>query len=366
VKKLLAVMAMIVLLTIPALAADVPDAETTPAVDTSELEEALPEQAKEILGDVTVSDGTEGTNLLEKVKDWALQNVGQKVKQAAGSALTALAVALLCSVAGAAAPDGKTPEYVILGGALAITASCAGSVSSYLAEAKDALTSMSDFSKALLPCIASASAVSGHAVSGAARYAASSLFMDILLTLGTSVVLPLIYAYVAAASANAALPGGVLGGAAKLIKWVCGTVLAVLTTVFTVYLSLSGAVTGSADAVAKGLAKSAISAALPVVGSIIADAADTYLAGAQLLRGAVGVLGLVAVLCVCVGPFLGLGIHYLFFKAAACIVEPFAEGRLSALLGDIGGAYGMALGLVGSAGLMLFISVVLGTQILSG
>jgi len=365
-KKLLTVIVIVFLLTIPALAVDTSDAGATSPVDTSEMEEALPEEAKEILGDVKVSDGTNGTNLLEKVRDWAVQTMGQKMKQAARSAMTALAVALLCSVAGAAAPDGKTPEYVILGGALAITASCAGSVGSYLNEAKDALTGMSDFSKALLPCIASASAASGHAVSGAARYAASSLFMDILLTVGTGAVLPLIYAYVAAASANAALPGGVLGGAAKLIKWACGTVLAVLTTVFTVYLSLSGAVAGSADAVAKGLAKSAISASLPVVGSIIADAADTYLAGAQLLRGAVGILGLVAVLCVCIGPFLGLGIHYLFFKAAACVVEPFAEGRLSALLGDIGTAFGMALGLVGSAGLMLFISIVLGTQMLAG
>ena len=87
---------------------------------------------------------------------------------------------------------------------------------------------------------------------------------------------------------------------------------------------------------------------------------------AALLRGAVGVFGLAAVAAVCVGPLLGLGLHYLLYKAAACVAEPFAEGRLAALLGNIGTAYGMALGLVGSAGAMLFISVVLGAEVMGG
>lgn len=336
------------------------------AVDTSDVEEAVPDAAKEILGDVTVTDATDGTGLLQRILDWVGGALGGKIKQAAKSATAALAVTLLCSVAGAVEPDGKVPQYVVMGGAIAITAACAGSVGTYIAEVREALTSMCDFSKALLPCIAAASAASGNAVSGAARYAASSLFMDVLLTIGTQTVLPLITAYLATAAANAALPSGALNGPVKLIKWICGTVLAVLTTVFTLYLTLSGAVSGSADAVTKGIAKSAISASLPVVGSIISDATDTYLAGVQLLRGTIGVLGLIVVLCVCIGPFLGLGVHYLFFKAAACIAEPFAESRLSALLGEIGTAYGMALGLVGSGGAMLFISIVFSSQLLTG
>ena len=334
------------------------------AVDTDEMEAALPEAAHEILGDVTVQDAVTADGLWEQVWSWVQKTTFIQIGGAARSACVALAVTLLCSMAGALSADGKTPEYVLLGGALAIMSACAGDMRSYLAQVQSALTDLSDFSKALLPTVAAAAAASGHGAAGAARYAASALGVDLLMTVGNNAVMPMIYAYAAASTANAALPAGALGGPVKLIGWVCTTVLTALTTVFTLALSLTGVIAGHADKVAGSLTKTAISAALPVVGSILADAADTYLAGAALLRGAIGVFGLAAVLCVCLGPVISLGLHYLLFKAAACIAEPFAEGRLAALMGNIGTAYGMALGLIGSAGAMLFVSVVLSMEVM--
>lgn len=334
-------------------------------VDTGALEQALPEAAREILGDVTVADMADGEGLINKVTAWVGAELSRVFSQSARSACVALAVTLLCSVAGAAAPDGKTPEYVILAGSLAILGSCAGDIRGFLDQVRYALAELSDFSKALLPCVAAASAAVGQGASGAAKYAASALFLDVLMTVGINLVLPAIYAYAVVSTAQAALPSGALGGPVKLIRWGCGFLLTGLTTVFTLCLSLSGAIAGHGDKLAGSLAKSAISAALPVVGSILSDAADSYLAGAQLLRGAVGVFGLGAVLCVCLGPVLRLGLHYVLFKAAASLAEPFGEGRLSALVGNIAAAYGMALGLLGSAGVMLFVSIVLGTEVLS-
>jgi stage III sporulation protein AE len=157
-----------------------------------------------------------------------------------------------------------------------------------------------------------------------------------------------------------------MGGPVKLLQWLCTTLLTALTTIFTLCLTLSGALAASGDKLASSLTKTAVSAALPVVGSILADAADTYLAGAELVRSGVGLFGLAAVLCVCIGPVIGLGLHYLLFKAAACIAEPFADGRLAGLMGHIATAYGMALGLLGSGGVMLFMSISVGTGVLSG
>lgn len=335
------------------------------AVDTDELENALPESAREILGDVTVADVASGEGILKTLFSRAREEVSSALSGAARSALVALAVTLLCSVAGAAAPDGKTPEYVILAGAMGILGVCAGDIRSFLDQVSYALAELSDFSKALFPCVAAASAAVGKGASGAARYAASALFLDVLMTVGTGVIMPMIYAFAAMSTAQAALPAGSLGGPVKLIRWGCNFLLTGLTTVFTLCLSLSGAIAGGGDKLAGSLTKSALSTVLPVVGSILSDAADAYLAGAQLLRSAVGIFGLGAVLCVCLGPFLRLGLHYILFKAAAALSEPFAEGRLSALVGNIAAAYGMALGLLGSAGIMLFVSIVLGTEVLS-
>ena len=44
-----------------------------------------------------------------------------------------------------------------------------------------------------------------------------------------------------------------------------------------------------------------------MVGSILADAADTVLAGAGAVRNTVGVAGLLAVLAVCLLPLVRLG-----------------------------------------------------------
>ena len=334
------------------------------AADTDAVEQALPETARQILGDMTVEEASEDGGIWQRLWQWVLSALGGQLTAAARSACVALAVALLCSLAGALGEGGKSSEYVILGGALAIMAACAGDMRSFLGQAQEALLGLSDFSKALLPTVAASATAGGHAASAGARYAASALFLDVLMSLGLHVILPVIYAYAAASTANAALPAGALGGPVKLIGWVCTTMLTALTTVFTLALTVTGAVAGNADKAVGSLAKSAISAALPVVGSILADAADTYVAGAALVRGALGVFGLAAVLAVCAGPALGLGLHYLLYKAAACIAEPFAEGRLAALIGRIGTVYGMALGLVGSAGTMLFISIVLSTEVL--
>lgn len=334
-------------------------------VDTGALEEALPESARAMLGDASVADAMAGEGFFSGLGEQVKEEVTGALSRSARSACVALAVTLLCAAAGAMAPDGKTPEYVILAGALAIFGACAGDIRGFLDQVQAALAELSDFSRALLPCVAASSAAVGEGASGAARYAASALFLDLLMTVGTSFVLPAIYAFAAVSTAQAALPAGALSGPVKLIRWGCGVLLTGLTTVFTLCLSLSGALAAHGDKLAGSLAKTAISAALPVVGSILSDAADSYLAGAQLLRGAVGIFGLGAVLCVCLGPVVRLGLHYVLFKAAAALSEPFGEGRLSALVGNIASACGMALGLLGSAGAMLFVSIVLGTEVLS-
>lgn len=333
------------------------------AVDIGALEEALPDSAREILGDVSVASVADGS-VWKNVKEYVRGQVSSFAASAGRSAGIALAVALLCSVAGAASPDGKMPEFVIMGGALAILGVCAGDMRAYLDQVRTAMAELSDFSRALLPCVTAASVAVGQGASAAARYVASALFLDVLMTVGTNFLLPLIGAYAAVSTAHAALPAGSLGGPVKLLSWGCTTLLTAMTMAFTLALTLSGAIAGHGDKLAGSLTKSAISAALPVVGSVLSDAADAYLAGAQLLRGAVGVFGLAAVLCVCLGPVLRLGLHYLLFKAAAFLAEPFAEGRLSTLMGNIAGAYGMALGLLGSMGTMLFVSIVLGTEVL--
>ena len=76
---------------------------------------------------------------------------------------------------------------------------------------------------------------------------------------------------------------------------------------FTLYLTVSGAAAGSADTVTASAGLRSAVGVLPVVGSILADAADSVLAGAGAVKNTVGAAGLLAVLAVCLLPLVRLG-----------------------------------------------------------
>ncbi|HIQ78750.1 MAG TPA: stage III sporulation protein AE [Candidatus Scatomorpha intestinavium] len=322
----------------------------------SAVEEALPEEAREIIGSGAVEEALEPEGMLSRLWEAALSRVKELFAPAAGSAAAILCAALLCSAVQAFA-DGQAEEYVTLAGVLAVTAIAIGDARTFISAGTEALGELNTFSHALLPSLTAAAAAGGAVTSAAAKYAATALFMDVLITAARGIIIPLAYIYMAAAVAHAATGSAAAAGAAGILKWLAMSATALIMTAFTAYLSISGAVSGAADAVTLRTAKSAISTALPVVGGIISDAAGTVVAGAGLIKGAVGSLGLVATAAVCLTPFISLGLQYLMYKLAAALAEAFAPGRLPKLISSLGGVFGMVLGVVGAAALMLFISV---------
>jgi len=117
-------------------------------------------------------------------------------------------------------------------------------------------------------------------------------------------------------------------------------------------------VSGSADQVTTRVARTTIATALPVVGGIVADAAETVLAGAALVRNGIGVMGLLVILAICLMPLLQLGAHYLMFKAAAGLSEGITDKRIGGLISSLGTAFGMVMGLTGAGAMMLFFAII--------
>ena len=191
-----------------------------------------------------------------------------------------------------------------------------------------------------------------------ARQLATMLFSDILITLINRLLLPLVYTYIAACVAYAAVGNEGLKRIAGTLKWVVTSILTVVLLVFVGYLTVSGVIAGSTDAVTVKAAKFTMSSLVPVVGGILSDAAETVLAGAGILKNAVGVFGMLAVLCMCVAPFLQLGIHYLTYKVTSALSATVSSGRVAGLIDQIGGAFGLVLGMTGASALLLLISMV--------
>ena len=105
-------------------------------------------------------------------------------------------------------------------------------------------------------------------------------------------------------------------------------------------------------------AKLTISSTVPVVGSMIADASETLLVSAGLIRSGVGIFGMLGVLAVSIGPFLETGLGYLTMKCTAALSASVGEKQLSSLISALAGAMGLITALTGVCTVLVLISCV--------
>ena len=330
------------------------------AAGLDQLEGAVPDIARDLLGRDPLDARTSFDLGLQRILEQAGSRLGGVFREAARSAATVMVIAILAGLIGNLyrGSGSRGPDFVPLVGVLATAIVAIGSSSAFLGLGSNTLWELEHFSKTLLPTMAAAGAASGALTSAAVKSAGTILFLDLLLTVSARVIMPLIYAYIAASIGGAAIGGDGLKSAANLFKWVAGVLITTIMIAFVGYITVTGIVSGSADVVTTRVAKTTISTVLPVVGGIVADAAETVLAGAAMVRNTIGVIGLLVVLAVCLVPILQLGAHYLMFKAAAGLSGAVTDQRIGGLIGNLGTAFGMIMGLTGAGAMMLFFSII--------
>ena len=349
-KRLLVFLAVLLVLaacTPGALAYDVA-AEQAEDFGTASLEYALPEQAYDAFGALSVADAAQPQSLLAKLWAYVLHEGGGAVASAARNAALLLAVVFLSALCASISVSGACGKVTQMAGTVAVAALSATHVTSCITAGSGALATLRDFSKILLPSMCAAAAAS------------------VLLSVETAVLLPLLYLYAGTVICGTTLENDVLASLSGLLRKAFRLLIIGFASVFTLYLSLTGILTGSADAAAAKAVKTAVSAALPVVGSIVADAASTVTSSAAILRSGIGIVGVISVAAVCVTPYLQLAVHYVLYKLAAGIAESFADKRVGRLIDGFADVYGFLLGMVGVASLILFLSIVSSMKAVTG
>ena len=327
---------------------------------SKDLTRAMPERAEELLRGEDFS-GTEGftggiASLLEKVSG----QVGTILRQRVRGAASVLLVVILCGVVEGVhggADGGKTVLFLPMAGALSVTLLTAGSLDSLIGLGTETIGELDTFSKALLPTLAAAMAASGQVSTAAFQQVTTVFLVDLLINLIDGLLVPLVYLYIGVLTASACLPKGHLPALADGLKKVVTWLLTTALLAFTVYLSVARVIAGSADSATVKVAKAAVSSVVPVVGSIIAEASETVLVGAGMLKNTIGVFGMLAILAVCAYPFLQLGIQYLLYKLTAFLAAAVGAPGLCKLIDGLGGAFGLVLGMTGSCAVLLLISI---------
>ncbi len=334
---------------------------TAPAyAQSAEVEAILPDAARDLWQEA--ADETPQTTLQNGVHillERGKRLLGDTFRDRLRPAALVLATVLLCAVAESVyrgAGNEKVPNFIPLVGVLTITALSSGSVETMMTMGQETVEQLHIFAQALLPTLAAAVSASGGLVSAGVRQVATVWLCGVLISLIRTVLLPLVYGYIAVSAAHCMAPRGHLKAIGETMRKGMTWLLSGSLLLFTGYLSLSGAMAQSADGLTLSLTRSAISTAVPVVGGIISEASSSVLAGAALLKNTIGVGGMLGVLSVCLSPFLALGVQYLLFLLAAFFSDMLGTS-LSGYIRALGSSFGLVLGMAGTCALVLLISI---------
>lgn len=105
--------------------------------------------------------------------------------------------------------------------------------------------------------------------------------------------------------------------------------------------------------------KTIVSSAIPVVGKILGDAVDTVLGCGIILKNAIGLVGIILILGICIMPILKLATLTVTYKLLATVVQPIADEKIVELLEQIGDIFKIFLAILSSISVMLIIGTAL-------
>lgn len=326
--------------------------------DIMALEE-LENAAGEYGTDFSLDEGISLDQGLETLLHTGTDQIFGIMRTALKSGVLLLAIVLFCSLAqGAAAQGSGSIQAAPIVGVLAVCAVSLADVHSLMGLGRETMARMADFAAVLLPTLVAAAAAGGAPTGAAARQMATVLFSNLLVQLITTVLIPMTYVYVAVSAVHAAIGNAGLKRVGKTLKGTATGVLTALMLAFTGYLSISGAIAGTTDAITVKTAKFAISGTVPVVGGVLSDAAESVLVSAGILRNAVGIFGTLVILGICLVPFLRMGVHYLVYKLTAALAATVWDGGVTELIDAISGAFALELGMTACCGMMLLFCVI--------
>lgn len=152
----------------------------------------------------------------------------------------------------------------------------------------------------------------------------------------------------------------------KLSKFLKSSViwgLGVILTIFVGVVSLEGTLSSSVDGITAKTAKTAVSTVIPVVGKILGDVVDSVLGCGIILKNAVGIVGVIIIIGICIMPIIKIATLCIMYSLASAIVQPVADGKIVKILDEMGGVFKLLLGILCALSVLLIVGITLVVRI---
>lgn len=221
------------------------------------------------------------------------------------------------------------------------------------------------FMKLLLPVYLVTASLAAGSVTAVGFYEVTLLIITGAQVIIHYIVLPGIKFYVLFLLLNHLGKEDYLSKLSELIRlglsWLLKTLLAVVAGVQTVQALLLPAIDSLKSTVLNRAA-----GAIPVLGNTLNAVTETVLGTAVLLKNAVGVAGMIAVVLLCMTPAVRLAVCTMLYKAASAAVQPVSDKRITECISGVGEGTALLLKTVGTTGIMLLLTLAIVTASVRG
>lgn len=356
IRQIIIALLILCLLTVFAYASDAEDT----MIDGISPQEGLPDEVVSQIGDFQNEETGNFMNTILELVVNALGNVDGALKEGLRCCGMILAAVLICGLSEASQEAAGVSALV---GALAIAAVGFGNLNAMIGVGIQTIEAVDTYATLLIPGLASVAAMSGAVTTAGALNTVTVPFIKLLMSAIRYILIPGIYLLVVLAVAEAALDSGKLSEMREFVRWLVSGTLKTSIFIFTGFLTVTGVLSGAADAARIKAARMALSGTVPVVGGILSDASDTLLTSAAAVKSAVGTYGLIAVLAICILPFLRVAVQHLLLKVTTAIAALVGRDCHIALVARMTDAMGFVVGIIGTYSLMLLICITLFVKI---
>ena len=225
--------------------------------------------------------------------------------------------------------------------------------------AKTTIQDLVGFSYSLLPILLTLMMTTGSIASASIMQPVLLFLITFIGNIITTFLLPLILIGTALSIVSKVSDKVQIDKLSKYFKTSVVWVLGIVLTIFVGVLSLEGSLSSSVDGLTAKTAKAAVSNFIPVVGKILGDAVDTVIGCSNILKNAVGVVGVIVVIGICALPIIKLTILTITYYIASAICQPIADDKIVSLLSGMGDTFKVLLAMLISVSVMLIIGVTL-------
>ena len=139
--------------------------------------------------------------------------------------------------------------------------------------------------------------------------------------------------------------------------------LGIFLTIFVGIVSLEGTLSSRVDGITAKTAKAAVSSLIPVVGKVLGDVVDSVLGCEIILKNAVGAVGVIVIIGICIVPVIKVAVLSIMYSLASAIVEPVADTKIVKLLEEMSGVFKLLLAILCSLSVILIIGVTMVVKI---